>query len=209
MQTLKKLGRGDELVELEVSAEARQKDPTLPMRYTARAVRYQRKGFQPQWLLTSLLDAEEYPADEIANLYHERWELELGFDEVKTEMLERQEAIRSQRPDGVAQELWGVALAYNLVRLEIESIATEAEVPSLCISFVAALRLIRDEWMWLAGASPGAIPKHLRRLREDVARFILAPRRRQRRYPRAVKIKMSNYPRKRPVPLLARSIRVK
>jgi hypothetical protein len=52
--------------------------------------------------------------------------------------------------------------------------------------------------MWTSGTStPGAVPGHLRRLREDIARFIL-PERRARSEPRAVKIKMSNDPRKRP-----------
>jgi hypothetical protein len=87
----------------------------------------------------------------------------------------------------------------------MERIAEEAEVVPARISFVMALRLIRDEWMWLAAASPGAIPKQLRRLRQDVRRFILPPRRSERQYPRAVKIKMSNYPRKRPRPLLGRA----
>ena len=96
--TLKKLGRGEELVELEVSWYSRQKDPSLPKRFIARAVRYQRKGFRPQWLLTSLVDREAFPASEIISLYHERWEMELGYDEVKTEMLERQEAIRRPNP---------------------------------------------------------------------------------------------------------------
>lgn len=197
--TLKKLGRGEELVELEVSWYSRQKDPSLPKRFIARAVRYQRKGFRPQWLLTSLVDREAFPASEIISLYHERWEMELGYDEVKTEMLERQEAIRSQTREGVAQELWGVGLAYNLVRLEMERIAEQVQLPPNRISFITALRLIRDEWMWLAGASPGAIPKHLRRLSEELTRFILPPRRSHRRYPRAVKIKMSSYLRKRPL----------
>src|SRR5260370_38413210 len=85
--------------------------------------------------------------------------MELGFDEVKTEMLERQEALRSQTREGVSQELWGVGLAYNLVRLEMERIAEEAEVVPARISFVMALRRIRDEWMWLAAGSPGPFSK--------------------------------------------------
>lgn len=203
--TLRHLGAGDDLIEMKVTGYSRGIEPSLPKQFQARAIRYKRKGFRPQTLLTSLLDPIQYPASEIVELYHERWELELGFDEVKTEMLERQEAIRSQTPEGVAQELWGVGLAYNLVRLEMEQIAAEAKVLPKQISFVMALRLIRDEWMWLAGASPGAIPKHLRRLRQDVKRFVLPPRRSARRYPRAVKIKMSNYARKRPRPLLHRA----
>jgi hypothetical protein len=106
------------------------------------------KGFRPQTLLTSMLDATSYPADEIRELYHERWELELGYDEIKTEMLEREEAIRSRSPEGVRQELWGVFLAYNLVRLEMERIADEAGIEPRRVSFVTALRFIRDEWFW-------------------------------------------------------------
>ncbi len=195
---VKKLGRGDELVRRDVNRLARRVDPTLPPTWDMRAIKYKRPGFRPQTLLTSLLDAEAYPASEIIALYHERWELELGFDEVKTDMLDRQEAIRSLTPEGVAQELWGVALAYNLVRLEMERVADEADVAPNRISFVMALRLIRDEWAWSAETrTPGAIPKQLRRLREDVMRFVLPPRR-ERSFPRAVKIKMSNYARKRP-----------
>lgn len=195
---VKQLGKGDDIVEFDVSKEARRKDPTLPATWTVRAIVYQRPGFAPQELLTSLLDHKRFPAKEIIELYHERWELELGYDEVKTDMLERQEAIRSKTPKGVDQELWAIGLAYNLVRLEMERVAAEADVPPTRISFIMALRLIRDEWMWTSGTnSPGAIPGHLRRLREDIARFIL-PKRRERSQPRAVKIKMSNYPRKRP-----------
>jgi hypothetical protein len=84
----------------------------------------------------------------------------------------------------------------------MERVAAEARVPPTRISFTMSLRLIRDEWMWSSGASPGAIPKHLRRLREDIQRFVLPPRRPQRAFPRAVKIKMSNYDRKRPKAML-------
>src|SRR5260370_41388512 len=87
----------------------------------------------------------------------------------------------------------------------MERIAEEAEVVPARISFVMALRLIRDEWMWLAAASPGPLPKQLRPLRQDVRRFILPPRRSAARVRRAVKSKMSNYPRKRPSPILGRS----
>jgi hypothetical protein len=185
MRVIRSLGPGDDLVELQVSHYARTANPTLQPRWEARAIRYQRPGFPPQTLLTSAVDPELYPADEIAALYHERWEIELGYDEVKTDMLDRQESIRSRRPTGVAQELWGVALAYNLVRLEMVRIAVEARVPPTRISFLMALRLIRDEWLWCAVAKPGAIPRHLRELRAEVLRFVLPPRRSERAYPRA------------------------
>lgn len=197
-KVIRQLGPGDDLVEMKVSREARRKDPTLPERWTLRAIRYERKGFKPQTLLTSLVDAQQYPATELIALYHERWEIELGYDEIKTEILEREEAIRSKSPMTVRQELWGVLLMYNLVRLEMEQVANEAKVEPIRISFVMALRLIQDEWIWSANSSPGAIPRHLRELRMAIKDFILPPRREDRLYPRAVKIKMSNYPRKRP-----------
>jgi hypothetical protein len=199
-RVVRRFGSRDLLVEMDVSGQARAKDPTLPKTWQARAITYQRKGFRPRTLLTSLLDPEQYPANEIAALYHERWELELGYDEIKTHMLEREETLRSKSPAAVTQEIWGILLAYNLVRLEMERVADEAGVEPTRISFVAALHLIVDEWQWLAVTSPGAIPSRLRDLRANLKRFILPPRRAKRRYPRAVKIKMSNYARKRPSP---------
>jgi hypothetical protein len=175
---LEQLGRRDMLVEFNVSSEARRKDPSLPKTYVARAISYQyadSKG--PQWVLTSLTDAERYPAAELVKLYHERWEIEIGYDELKTHMLEREEAIRSRTVTGIKQELWGIFLAFNLIRFEMEKIAEEADVAPSRISFMAALRLIRDEWMWCAVASPGSIPKKLRRMRERVSDFVLPPRR--------------------------------
>ncbi|MDI7266638.1 MAG: hypothetical protein QME96_01425 [Myxococcota bacterium] len=112
-------------------------------------------------------------------------------------MLEREETLRSRSPTAIRQEIWGVLIAYNLVRLEMEGVADEAHVEPTRISFVVALRLICDEWSWCAIASPGAIPRHLNELRASLQRFILPPRRSERSYPRAVKIKMSNYAKKR------------
>lgn len=199
-RVIKKLGRNDFLVELKVSKQARSHDSTLPKTWTMRMIRYQRKGFHAHALLTSMIDAKQFPVDEIVEIYHERWELELGYDEIKTEMLDREEAIRSKSPTAVNQELWGLFLAYNLIRLEMERAAAEAHVDPTRISFVTAMRLIIDEWMWCAIASPGAIPRHLRALRVSLVGLVLPPRRPDRQYPRAVKIKMSNYPRKRRSP---------
>jgi len=194
-----RLGPGDGLVEVPVSPEARQKDPTLPLTYVARLIEYQRKGFKPQRLLTSLVDARRYPRDAVAALYHERWELELGYDEIKTDLLDRRESIRSKTPDGIEQEIWGLLLAYNLVRVYMERVAKMAKLPPLRISFITALRFIREEWYFdsLPAFSPGSLPRHMQRLAEQLCRFILPERRSGRSYPREVKIKMSNYPRKR------------
>lgn len=196
-RVVQRIGRGDEILEVAVSKHSLAQDPELPSTWRVRAIRYRRKGFKEQTLLTSLRDAKQYPAAEVVALYHERWELELGYDEIKTELLDREEAIRSKKPDGVKQELWGILLAYNLVRLEIERLAQDAAVEPTRISFVEALRLIRDEWEWLSVTSPGAIPKRLEAMRRNLKRYVLPPRR-ARTFPRVVKLKMSNYDRKRP-----------
>jgi hypothetical protein len=197
-RVIKRLGKNDELVEFDVSSQARAYDPSLPKTFTARVVKYEKKGFKPQTLVTSLTDPKAFPAAQIVAVYHERWELELGYDEIKTTMLKREETIRCKSVAGVEQELWGILLAYNLVRLQMERTADEIGVEPIRISFVGALRLICEEWWWASSASPGAIPKNLARLSTRIAGLVLPPRRSQRGYPRAVKVKMSNYARKRP-----------
>jgi len=112
-RTVQRLGKGDDLVELEFCDATRRLNPEIPERWVVRAIRYERKGFKPQTLLTSLTDHRCFPARELVALYHERWELELGFDEVKTVLLKRQEALRSKSMRGVAQELWSLGLLYN------------------------------------------------------------------------------------------------
>jgi hypothetical protein len=77
-------------------------------------------------------------------------------------------------------------------------IADVASVPPSRISFVTAMRYIRDEWTWCAVATPGSIPNKLLRMRERIADFVLPPRRSNRRYPRAVKIQSSGYAKKSP-----------
>jgi transposase IS4-like protein/DDE family transposase len=203
LRLLAAFGAGDALVEMRVSAAARRADPALPAVWRARAIGYQRPGRKPQVLLTSLLDPVRYPAAEVIALYHERWEMELAYDELKTEMLAREEAIRSQSPAAVTQELWGLLLAYNLVRLEMARAAAEAGVAPTRVSFVGALWLIRDEWLWCAVAAPGAIPRHLRALRAALTHLILPERRSAREYPRHVKLRMTGYPRKRDAPTRA------
>ena len=191
---VEKLGRDDYLVEWDVHERGG------PKTWTLRAIHYKRKGCPRATLLTSLVDAKKYPAKELIALYHERWETEIGYDELKTHLLDRQEAIRSKTPAGVRQELWGIALAYNLVRLEMERVAAEAGVPPTRISFVGSLALIRDEFhtLSLRSMTPGSIPARLMHLRQRLKRLVLPPRRPDRTYPRKVKLKMSNYDRNRP-----------
>jgi hypothetical protein len=131
-------------------------------------------------------------------MYHERWEIELAYDEVKTHLLAREETIRSRIPEGVRQELWAIGLAYNLIRLEMERAALMAGVAPIRISFVNALNLLCTNWASWSGpaAAPGRIPADLALMREQLSLLVLPPRRSARAFPRVVKIKMSNYDKK-------------
>ena len=197
-EVLREIEDGDHHVRVPVNWDARNANPELPRWYEARVIRYG-NGY----LLTSLLDSERYPADELRAMYHERWEIELGYDELKTDVLQQMPALRSKSAPAVAQELWGVLLAYNLVRYEMALIAEQAKVSPNRISFVMALSLICAHWQCCALTTPGAIPRHLQDLRARVGAFVLPERRTARRYPRAVKRKESKYPRKKPRGMIA------
>lgn len=64
--------------------------------------------------LTSMCDPFHYPKADIVVLNGNRWEIEHGFREMKQHMLNNELLLRSKKPELVQQELWGVALAYNL-----------------------------------------------------------------------------------------------
>lgn len=190
------LGDGDMLVEVATSSTARHQHPGLPRTMRARAIRYQVEGHKPQMLLTSMLDPERFPALDIARLYHERWELELSYDEIKTHMLERQETLRSKSPPAVRQELWGTLIAFNLVRCRMQEVAHEAGVPPTRVSFRHAVHLIRILCLVEAWTdAPSNLPKHLAGLRSMLSLLILPERRSERAYERHVKIRTSKYKR--------------
>ena len=185
--------KDDFLVELPIWPKAREKNSELPETLRARAIRYQHPGEKPSVLLTSLLDRRRFPAKEIVKLYHERWEIEIGYDEIKTHMLQREEAIRSRTAEGIKQEIWGLLLAYNMIRLEIERAAAEINVSPLRISFVHAMRSMKATWLVAATLhAPGRYGERLRSLREDVKLLLLPERRSERRVPRQVKMKANS-----------------
>jgi transposase IS4-like protein/DDE family transposase len=194
------LGPGDDLVTwTPTHPRTRTVGRHLPPALEARAVRVQRRGFRPCLLLTSLLDPVAYPAVEFGALYRERWECELAFDEVKTHTLAAGATLRSQAPARVAQEVWGLLLGYNLVRVLMARAAPRAGVPALRLSYWHAVLLLRGFWHSAWYLPPGTLPRHLDTLLEQLALLVLPPRR-ARRYPRAVKRRASPYPRKPATP---------
>ena len=195
-RTIERFAPGDELAEIEVSRQSRSKHPELPKFIHVRVIRYRRPGFKTRTLITSLLDPKLHPADEIVQLYHERWEIELAYDELKTQTLESNIALRSQTPERIRQEVLGLMIAYNLVRREMAGIADKLKVPANRISFQATLMMMRDLFYWAEVATPGKLPAMLAEMRLKLERFVL-PERRERHYPRSVKMRPSKYPPRR------------
>lgn len=191
------LSDGSLLVELRPRKDLLKAHPSLPEKLIGRVIEYKHPDGAASRLFVTLTDSAAHPARELIELYHERWELEVAYDELKTHMLERRESLRSKKPEGVYQELWGLLLTYNLVRREMLLAAAEHKLPPQRISFWSSLLWIRNFWVTAWRSTQGAIPRHLGELRSTLNVLINPERRSERRYPRHVKIKMSNYPRNR------------
>ena len=95
-------------------------------------------------LLTTLLDEKTAPALELAALYHQRWEVESVFDELKTHLLQKRRVLRSKTADLVRQELYGWVLAHYAVRWLMHQAATEHRLPQRSLSFSANVQLFRN-----------------------------------------------------------------
>jgi hypothetical protein len=198
---IRPLGFRDWLVELKVSDRARRSDPNLPKTFRARAVWMQVRGYRGAWLLTSLTDPKRFPREAIAAVYHQRWSQELGWDELKTHLLRKPaRPLRSKTWQGVQQEVSGALLAYNLVRREAAQTAAAAGLKPTEISFVKTLRRLQDQWFFWAVTGGAPRPDYLVALWADPKSLKLPPCRADRRYPRAVKVRMTRFPRKPPAP---------
>ena len=112
------------------------------------------EGAEPSYrLVTTLLDHEQAPATELAALYHDRWEIETTFDELKTHLRGSRIVLRSKTPDLVRQEFYGLLMAHFAVRgLMHEAALKSGEDPDR-LSFLHAVRVIRRK-MALFGAIP-------------------------------------------------------
>lgn len=94
-------------------------------------------------LMTNLLDATKAPAEELAGLYPERWELEGAFDELKTHLRGGQVVLRSKTPELIEQELYGLLLAHRAVRALMLQAARKAELDPDRLSFTHAAHVVR------------------------------------------------------------------
>jgi Insertion element 4 transposase N-terminal/Transposase DDE domain len=107
-------------------------------------------------LFTTITDAEEVPAEQLALAYGQRWEIENAFDELKTHQRGPRAVLRSKSPDLVSQEIWGHLCCHYAIRtLMADTAAVGGHDPDR-VSFVAALRISRRSLAHQGDFSPSA-----------------------------------------------------
>lgn len=123
-----------------------------------RVVEYRLEGVaeaEPLYrLLTTILEPARAPAAELAALYHERWEIEGAFAELKTRLRGARAVLRSKTPELVRQEVWGLLLAHFAVRGLMHEAALLADEDPDRLSFSHAVRVVRRKVPLFAALPP-------------------------------------------------------
>jgi IS4 transposase len=151
----RRLADGSYLSKIYRSTYDRQKDrngiEVRVIEYTLEGV----AGAEPLYrLLTTILDPTEAPANELAALYHERWEIETSLDELKTHLRGARIVLRSKTPELVRQEVYGLLLAHFAVRGLMHEAALKADVDVDQFSFLHSVRVVRRKLQRFVAAPP-------------------------------------------------------
>ena len=148
-----RLGKGDHVVQWKRPLKPKWMDQTtydrMPASIEIREVRVRvsQPGFRTKSLVvaTTLTDAAECAADDIAELYHARWLAELDIRAIKIGM--GMDVLRCMTPEMVRKEMWTCLLAYNLIRQAMLQSARASGLQPRQLSFTAALQSIAASWL--------------------------------------------------------------
>ena len=148
----RRLGHGDHVVTWLRPARPSWMDQEtydrMPASMEVREVQVQvhQPGFRVNSLIvvTSLLDAETYTREDIAELYHQRWHVELDIEAIKVRL--GMDELRCKTPALVEKEIWTCVLAYNLIRLTMLQAALKAKLSPRQLSFASALEAIAPSY---------------------------------------------------------------
>ena len=115
------------------------------------------EGAEPIYrLATTILDPGKAPAEELAALYHGRWEIETAFDELKTHLRGAHIVLRSKTPDLVRQEFYGLMMAHFAIRGLMHEAALKADEDPDRLSYLHAVRVVRRKLYPYAAIPPSA-----------------------------------------------------
>ena len=197
----RRLGHNDRLVQWR-KGSARRNDPwaaehgSLPETLTVRLVRFRIAvpGFRTREIIlaTTLLDPLAYPAEALAQLYAERWQIELRYREIKTTM--GADVLRCRTPRMIEKELCLNAIGYNLIRCVMQESAQRHDVALERLSFKGSLDTVRHFADRIHAAS--GKPRCQRQLYDELLALIASdplPHRPQRCEPRARKRRPKPY----------------
>jgi hypothetical protein len=161
-----------------------------------------RTGFgEVHRLMTNLLDAQQFPAQELIDGYHQRWEEELVIDEQTTHQdprrAEKTAQFRSETPAGVRQEIYALSLAHFVIRALMFEAARAKNLDPDRLSFKSCFQVLQSALPDCDARTPETFKtwyqNMLARMRDEKI-----PPRQNRINPRVIKRKMSKWPKKRP-----------
>lgn len=123
-----------------------------------RLIEYEVKGGEERYrLLTTILDCRQAPAKELALQYHERWEIETTYKEMKIHLNLSRITLRSKVPELVHQEFWALLLSHFAVRTMMHEAALEVDEDPDNISFTHTVNVIRRNSPRFGAFSPEII----------------------------------------------------
>jgi hypothetical protein len=167
----------------------------IPAELTVRVLRFKRccRGYRPEsvTLVTTLLDPQKYPAQDLAQLYARRWKIELWFRDLKTSM--GMEVLRCKSPQLVHKELEMFLIAYNAIRCLIAEAGAINDVPLERMSFKGAVDSMHEFCVAIAQARSKRKQNQLIARLLEVIALDQVPDRPDRIEPRAVKRRPKPY----------------
>lgn len=202
---LRKLGNGDTLMRFKACKVARQSLPAADkdITYDLRVIEFTVGKGKLVRLVTDLMDPDKYPAIELAELYHQRWECEIAYKQLKSQLVavtasKQQTHFRSKTPVGVMQEAWGMVLAHTLIRELMMDGAELAGISPTVLSLTDSLEVIKLSLRNFHAGGRRHRAALRRKLIQQISECRIDRPRRNRQCPRVVKRKMSNFRLKRP-----------
>ena len=140
-ERVKQLDDGSHIIKI-YDAKDRRKEAPLEARF----IQYKVTGAPSKetiFLITSILDPEAANAEEIAQLYHERWEYENALDEFKTHMGAGSIVMRSKTPELVLQEYWATMMTFLVIRKNMSEAAARMKLDSDRLSFTHTIQVVK------------------------------------------------------------------